>query len=278
VPIFAASLDCLFTERPARERFEAAALAGFKAVELNDPYDYDALDLRGLLTRNGLALVLQGLPGAGREGARDPGMVLDATREEAFREGVAEAARYARIVGCRSLTCPVAAPPEDQPKALARRVLLRNLAFAADALGETGMRVLVEPVALAPGRAGCLTSSDAARAVIQEVGADNVRLQYDVYHMQRLEGDLVRNIERNIDVLGHVQVADNPGRHEPGTGEINFPFLFDRLDDLGYEGWVGCEYAPSAATQAGLGWVQPYLGPGMALLPGRETPVPGRSA
>ena len=258
MPRFAANLSMLFTERDFLERFEAAAAAGFKGVEYLFPYPWPAQELVQRLRANGLTQVLHNLP-AGDWEAGERGIACHPDRVTEFREGVERAMEYARALGCEQLNCLAGIRPEGVGEPEARSTLVENLGFAAGRLEQEGLKLLAEPINTRdiPGFFLCRTAQ--ALEIFDEVGSDNLFLQYDVYHMQVMEGDLAPTLERHLDRIAHVQIADNPGRHEPGSGEINYPFLFDWLDRLGYGGWIGCEYKPAAGTEAGLDWVRPYL-------------------
>ena len=258
MPRFAANLTMLFNEVPFQERFAAAAAAGFKGVEYLSPYEYPAQDLVEALRTNGLTQVLHNFP-AGDWAAGERGIACLPERREEFRAGVEQALDYASALGCRQLNCLAGIRPQDLAEAEANATFIENLRYAAERARSAGITLLIEPINTRdiPGFFLCHTRQ--ALAVIAAVGMDNLRLQYDIYHMQIMEGDLARSIETNLARIGHLQLADNPGRHEPGSGEINYPFLFDRLDELGYDGWFGCEYKPATTTEAGLAWLRPYL-------------------
>lgn len=258
MPRFAANLSMLFTELDFLDRFEAAAKAGFEGVEYLFPYDWPADELVRRLQAHGLTQVLHNLP-AGDWAAGERGIACHPDRVEEFRSGVDRAVEYAGALGCPQLNCLAGIRPEGVSEAEARRTLVENLRFAAGRLGQEGLKLLAEPINTRdiPGFFLCHTAQ--ALEIFDEVGADNLYLQYDAYHMQIMEGDLAPTIERHLERIAHVQIADNPGRHEPGSGEINYPFLFDWLDRLGYAGWIGCEYKPAAGTEAGLGWLRAYL-------------------
>ena len=251
---FAANLSMLFTEVALLQRFERAARAGFEGVEMQFPYDTPAVALRAQLQAHGLSMVLHNLPG-GDWAAGDRGLACDPARVDEFRDSVALGISYATTLGVPQLNCLAGRVPPDVPAPLLRQTLVDNLRFAAAELKDAGLRLLVEPLnALdVPGFALCNTAQ--ALAVLDEVGADNVYLQYDIYHAQRSEGELAATLSRHLSRIGHVQIADNPGRHEPGSGEINHDFLFGHLERIGYEGWIGCEYRPATTTEAGLGWL-----------------------
>ncbi|MDO9094993.1 MAG: hydroxypyruvate isomerase [Rubrivivax sp.] len=254
MPKFAANLTMLFPELPFLERFEAAARAGFEAVEFLFPYAFPVDEIRSRLDANGLKLVLHNLP-AGQWDAGERGIACLPDRTEEFRAGVAEAIRYATGLGVSQLNCLAGKTPAGVPAQQVHRTLVNNLRYAAGELKAAGLRLLVEPINTfdIPGFHVCRT--DQALRLLDEVAADNALLQFDVYHAQRMEGELGGTLERHLGRIGHVQVADNPGRNEPGTGEINYAWLFGHLDRLGYGGWVGCEYKPASTTEAGLGWL-----------------------
>ena len=259
MPRFAANLTMMFNEVDFLDRFEAAARAGFEAVEYLFPYEYEKDDLAERLRRNGLTQALHNLP-AGDWDAGERGIACLPDRVGEFQDGVGKAIEYATALGCRQVNCLAGTEPEGADGDALRETFVGNLRFAAAKLQEAGMRLLTEPINTRDIPGFYLRHTAQARSIIEEVGSDNLSLQYDVYHMQIMEGDLTPTIEANLDAIRHVQIADNPGRNEPGTGEINYPFLFRALDRLGYDGWVGCEYKPLTTTEAGLGWAEPYLG------------------
>jgi hydroxypyruvate isomerase len=247
----------LFGEVEFLDRFGAAARAGFRGVEFLFPYPFPREALRERLERHRLTQVLHNLPGGDwAQGERGIACLPDRVGE--FQDGVGLAVEYARALGCAQLNCLAGIAPGGVAEERIRATLVSNLRFAAGLLGEAGIRLLVEPINTRdiPGFYLCHTAQ--ALEIIEEVGAANLALQYDAYHMQVMEGDLAATIERHLGRIAHVQIADNPGRHEPGTGEINYPFLLAHLDRLGYQGWVGCEYKPAGTTEAGLGWMAPW--------------------
>lgn len=257
MPQFAANLTMLFTEAPFLERFERAARAGFTAVEFLFPYDFRPQEIRARLDANGLQPVLHNLP-AGDWGAGERGIACLPERQAEFRAGVRQAVEYAQALGVRQLNCLAGKLPDGADPAPARRSLVDNLRFAAQALGEAGLKLLVEPINPFDIPGFFLTRSDQAIALLDEVGAPNAFLQYDIYHAQRVEGEVAATIEKLLPRIAHLQLADNPGRHEPGTGELNWAFLFAHIDRLGYAGHIGCEYKPLTTTEAGLGWMQRF--------------------
>jgi hydroxypyruvate isomerase len=258
MPRFAANLTMLFNEAPFLERFERAAKAGFKAVEFLFPYDYPVEQLKDALDRNRLALVLHNLP-AGDWAGGERGIGCHPDRVAEFRTGVDKAIAYATALGVPQVNCLAGIKPAGVSDADARRTLVENLKFAAPKLKAAGIRLLIEPINTYDIPGFFLSRTQQALDIIADVGSDNLFVQYDIYHMQRMEGELAKTIEKNLARIGHMQLADNPGRNEPGTGEINYGFLFAFLDKIGYQGWIGCEYKPAAATEAGLGWAAIFL-------------------
>jgi hydroxypyruvate isomerase len=259
MPKFAANLSMLFTEVDFLDRFEAAARAGFKGVEYLFPYDYPAETLKAKLDEHGLTQVLHNLP-AGDWAAGERGIACHPDRVEEFRDGVARAIDYATALGCAQVNCLAGIQPDGVSDDEARQTLVENLRFAAGKLEAAGIRLLAEPINTRDIPGFFLNRTGQALALFDEVGSDNLKLQYDIYHMQIMEGDLAPTIEKHLDRIAHVQIADTPGRHEPGTGEIHYPFLFAHLDRLGYDGWVGAEYKPATSTEEGLGWLDAARG------------------
>ncbi len=258
MPKLSANLSMLFNEVEFLDRFDGAARAGFRGVEYMSPYQYDRDDLAERLHWYELTQALYNLP-AGDWDAGDRGIACDPDRVGEFQDGVGKAIEYAAALKCERVNCLAGiAPVGVEPRRL-RETFVSNLKFAADALLKAGVRLLIEPINTRDIPGFYLTRTAQARSIIEEVGSDNLGLQYDVYHMQIMEGDLAPTIQGNLDVIGHVQIADTPGRHEPGTGEINYPFLLDFIDSAGYDGWIGCEYRPADTTEAGLDWARPYL-------------------
>jgi len=255
VPRFAANLTMLFTEYPFLERFERAARSGFSAVEYMFPYQEDTDAIARLLADLRLTQALFNLP-AGNWGAGDRGIAVDPGRRKEFREGVAQAVELARRFSCPKLNCLVGKRMDGVPEGDQRATLVENLRYAAEQLARHNLLLLVEPINTYDIPGFFLSTSTQTVAVLDEVGAANTGLQYDVYHMQRMEGNLVHTMDRLRSRIGHVQVADAPDRHEPGTGEINFPFVLGALDRLGYDGYVGLEYRPSERTETSFGWIE----------------------
>ena len=258
MPRLAANLTMLFNEVDFPDRFEAASRAGFVGVEYLFPYAYDKDMLAEKLHGNGLTQALHNLP-AGDWDAGERGIACLPDRVGEFQDGVGAAIEYASALGCTRINCLAGVPPEGADDDTLRETLVGNLRFAASKLKDAGIALLVEPINTRDIPGFYLTRTAQALSVIDEVGSDNLWLQYDVYHMQIMEGDLVPTIEAHLSAIRHVQIADNPGRNEPGTGEINYDFVLAELDRLGYSGWVGCEYKPLTTTEEGLGWAAKYL-------------------
>lgn len=255
MPRLAANLTMLFADLPFLDRFEAAAKAGFKGVEYLFPYAFDARELAERLARFELTQVLHNLP-AGDWDKGERGIACHPGRTGEFQDGVGRAIEYARALGCRQLNCLAGVAPAGVSGQLVRQTLVDNLRFAAGKLEEAGIRLLVEPVNTWDIPGFYLNRTAQAIDIIDEVGSGNLYLQYDIYHAQRMEGEIGNTIARHLDRIGHIQLADNPGRNEPGTGELNYPWLFRHIDRLGYDGWIGCEYKPATTTGAGLGWIE----------------------
>ncbi len=260
MPRFSANLSMLFQEHAFLDRFDAAARAGFTAVEYIGPYDHAPDVVAARLARNGLTQVLFNLPvGDWAKGER--GIAILADRVDEFRRGVDNAIVYAKALGCGQVNCLAGIAPAGAARDELEATFVDNLRYASEELGKAGIRLLIEPINDKVDIPGFfLTGSRQALAIMDRVGSDNLFLQYDIYHMQVMEGDLARTIEANLERIAHIQVADNPGRHEPGTGEINYSFLFGHLDHIGYAGWVGAEYRPRAGTEAGLDWFKAIKG------------------
>lgn len=259
MPRFAANLTMLFTEVPFLERFERAARAGFEAVEFLFPYAYAAGDIKAKLQANRLQLVLHNLP-PGDWDAGERGIACLPERSDEFRAGVARAIEYATALGAPQLNCLAGKVPASTTAGashdLLRKTLVANLKYAAAELKKADVRLLIEPINSYDIPGFYLNRTAQALAIIDEVGSDNLFVQYDIYHAQRMEGELAATIEKHLAKIGHMQLADNPGRHEPGSGEINYDFLFAHIDRVGYKGWIGCEYKPKTSTEAGLAWLQ----------------------
>jgi hydroxypyruvate isomerase len=254
MPRFAANLSMLFTEVPFIERFERAARAGFKEVEFLFPYAHPVAELKEVLAAHQLKVVLHNLP-AGNWDAGDRGMACDPARVAEFRDGVTIGIEYAVGLGSPNLHCMAGKAPAGVSDALLRQTFVSNLRHAAAETKRAGLKLLIEPINHYDIPGYYINHSAQALGIMDEVGADNLLLQYDIYHMQRMEGELAATMAKHLARIGHIQLADNPGRNEPGTGEINYPFLFAHLDKIGYRGAIGCEYKPAGNTEAGLGWL-----------------------
>ena len=255
MPKFAANLTMLFTELPFLDRFEQAAKAGFEAVEFLFPYAFPAEEIQQRLQAHKLKLVLHNLP-AGDWDAGERGIACHPDRVSEFREGVAKAIVYAKALGVGQLNCLAGKAPVGVADDVLRQTFVENLRFAAAELKKAGLRLLIEPINTFDIPGFYLNRTTQAVSILVEVGADNAFVQYDIYHAQRMEGELAATMQKYLPRIGHIQLADNPGRNEPGTGEINYPFLFAHLDRIGYDGWIGCEYKPATTTEAGLDWRQ----------------------
>lgn len=255
MPKFSANLSMLFTESPFLDRFGLAAKAGFEAVEFLFPYAFSAQEIKQRLDANGLKLVLHNLP-AGDWEAGERGIACLPDRTDEFRSGVARAIEYATTLGVPQLNCLAGKVPIGADDAVLRKTFVANLRFAAAELKKAGLKQLIEPINTYDIPAFYLNRTAQAIGILDEVGADNAFVQYDIYHAQRMEGELAATMQKHLARIGHIQLADNPGRNEPGSGEINYPFLFAHLDRIGYRGWIGCEYKPATTTEAGLGWRQ----------------------
>ena len=258
MPKIAANLTMLFTEHPFLDRFERAAKAGFTAVEFLFPYAWSAQEIKQRLDAHDLKLVLHNLP-AGDWDAGERGIACHPDRVDEFRSGVATALTYAKALGVGQLNCLAGKAPEGVADNVLRETFVENLRYAAAELKKAGLRLLIEPINTFDIPGFYLNRTTQAVAILVEVGADNVYVQYDIYHAQRMEGELASTMHKYLPRIGHIQLADNPGRNEPGTGEINYTFLFAHLDRIGYDGWIGCEYKPATTTEAGLDWRQQLL-------------------
>ncbi|MDR1934325.1 MAG: TIM barrel protein [Candidatus Accumulibacter sp.] len=257
MPKFSANISMMFQEVPFIERFAAAARAGFKAVEFMFPYEYPVAELRHALSSNGLKLVLINAP-AGNFAAGERGMAVDPARREEFRDGVLKAAEYAQALAVPQINCLVGKVLPDVPAAEQRRALVANLRFAAETFAKAGIRLLVEHLNSRDTPGFTLDTTAKVLDVLDEVDHSNTFLQYDVYHAQRMEGELAGILRAALPRVSHIQVADNPGRHQPGTGEINYRWLLADFISAGYQGYIGLEYIPTPDSAGSLGWVSEY--------------------
>jgi hydroxypyruvate isomerase len=258
VPKFSANLTMMFNEVDFLDRFARASKAGFKAVEYMFPYDWPKDQLANELNRYSLEQVLHNLP-AGDWAKGERGIACLPDRKGEFQEGVGLAIEYAKALKCPNLNCLVGLTPQGISQDQIRETIVDNLKFAAAALEKEDIRFLVEALNDEAIPGFYLVRSQDVFQLLEEVNHPNIYFQYDVYHMQIMEGNLIPTISKNLSRIAHIQIADNPGRHEPGTGEINFPNLFNAIDEAGYSGWIGCEYTPAGGTDEGLGWIKPYL-------------------
>ena len=258
MPKLAANLTLMFNEVDFLNRFGAAAKAGFKGVEYLFPYEFDKHVLKQKLAEHNLAQVLHNLP-AGNWAGGERGIGCHSNRIAEFEAGVDQAIDYATALGCTQVNCLAGIRPTHRDPMDARETFIRNLQFAAPRLKAAGIKLLIEAINTRDIPGFFLTNTAQALDIIKAVGSDNLFLQYDIYHMQIMEGDLAPTIEKHLKMIPHMQLADNPGRHEPGTGEINYPFLLGFIDKIGYTGWIGCEYKPAGKTEDGLGWAKPYI-------------------
>ena len=257
MPRFSANISMMFREVDLPDRFDAAARAGFKAVEIQFPYEFDKEMLAERARRAGVEVVLINLT-AGDFSKGDRGIGCLPRRVAEFRDAVRPGIEYARALGCRQMNCLAGCPTGRFDPAKLRETYISTLRFAAGELERAGMDLLIEPVNSRTFPGSYLRNSGQAIAIMDEAKLPNLKLQYDLFHMQIMEGDLARSLESLLPRIGHIQFADVPERHEPGSGEINFPFLFDWIDRIGYQGWVGAEYIPSAGTEATLGWFEQF--------------------
>jgi len=258
MPRFAANVSTLFTEAGFLERFAAARKAGFRAVEYQYPYDFAPAEVARAAREAGVEVVLHNMP-QGDAQRNERGTACLPGREQRFRDDLERAIEYARAARCSSLHLMAGVVPAGAERAALHATYVANLKHAAKRLGEERMRLLIEPLSERTVANCFLRSSAQAAQVLEQVGAGNALIQYDLFHMQIMEGNLAATIERLLPRIGHLQIADAPGRHEPGSGEINFDFLFRHVDALGYAGWIGCEYNPARGTIEGLTWAKPYL-------------------
>jgi hydroxypyruvate isomerase len=268
MPRFAANLSMLYPELEFLDRFAAAAKDGFKAVEFLFPYDHPAATLRQRLDDSGLQQVLfNTVPGDFEAG--DRGLACLPGRQAEFLAGVDKAIEYALVLGCPRLHAMAGLVPSDAKESVLQATYLGNLKEAADRCKSANLDLLIEPINTRDIPGYFLNTQAAAHQLVAEVGAGNLKVQMDLYHCQIVEGDLAASIRKHLAGVGHIQIAGVPERHEPDIGEINYPYLFHLLDELKYDGWIGCEYRPRGgstpgATSAGLGWIKPWLGGGSA--------------
>jgi len=255
MPKFAANINFLFTEVDFLQRFAAARKAGFGAVEFPFPYPYEHAALAAAAKDAGVEVVLFNLPpGNWEKGER--GIACHPDRIAEFRDGVAKAIAYARTLKCPRVNCLAGVAPKDADPERLRATFAENLRYAAAAFAKEGVTLVMEPINPRTIPGFYLNTTKQSLDIIRAVGAANLKIQYDIFHMQIVEGDLAKTIEANLANIGHIQFADVPDRREPGTGEVNFDFLFDWIDRVGYPGWIGAEYVPAKGTVASLGWLK----------------------
>jgi hydroxypyruvate isomerase len=255
MPRFAANLGYLFTERPLLERIDAAAAAGFKAIELQFPYDVSTAAVRAAIEKNKLAILGLNTPPGGREG--EFGLAAVPGREKDWQVLFTRALDYANAIGASAIHCLAGkVAPEQRPAA--DRVFIDNLARAADLAAEKKITLLIEPINGRDRPNYFLNHVEHAADIVAKVARPNIRVQFDFYHVQIVGGDLIHRLEKFLPVVGHLQCAAVPSRHEPDEGEINYPAVFEAVDNLGYQGWIGAEYRPRARTEEGLGWARNY--------------------
>ena len=255
MPRFAANLAYLFTERPLIERFAAAAAAGFKAVELQFPYDHAPSAIRAEIERHGLTQLGLNSAAGSRDG--DSGLAAVPGRERDWEAAFKQALDYVTAIGGTAIHCMTGkVPPEQRPAA--ERTFVANLTRAADAAGEKNITLLIEPINTRDRPNYFLSRVEQAADIIAKIGRPNIKIQFDFYHVQIASGDLITRFEKFQPLIGHVQIAAVPTRAEPDEGEVNYPVIFSALDRLGWSGWTACEYRPRARTEDGLVWGRPY--------------------
>ncbi len=258
MPRLEANLQFMFNELSVLERYDAAAQAGFKGVELQNPYSIPAEQIVDRLERNDLRHIIINMPMTDPDTGQG-NVPLRPDRTELYRERVAQGAEYAKALGCLGVNVGVGALPDGVSPEEARATLVSNLRYCAEELENVGVKGLIEAINTRDQPGFFIHTTAQARDLIEETGHGNLFIQYDFYHMQIMEGDLAPTVKENLDLIAHMQLADTPGRHEPGTGEINYNFLLPYLDEIGYRGWVGCEYYPAGGTVEGLGWANDWL-------------------
>ncbi|MGB3289046.1 MAG: 2-oxo-tetronate isomerase [Burkholderiaceae bacterium] len=255
MPKLAANISMMFNELPFLDRIQASAQAGFKAVEFLFPYDFDAQDIGAQLKQHALKNVLFNMPPGDWE-AGQRGIAALPGHSQEFRDSVAKAISYAKVLGTPCLHAMAGLPPAGADLAECRATFIDNLKYAAQQCAPHGITVLIEPLNQRDMPGYFLSRQDQAHAIREDVGEPNLKIQMDFYHAQIVEGDIAMTFRKYQPYVGHIQIAGVPERHEPDTGEVNYAYLFGLLDELGYEGWVGCEYRPANGTVQGLGWLK----------------------
>ena len=259
MPRFAANLSMMFNEVPFLDRFAAAAKAGFEGVEFLFPYDFPAAEIRKRLKGEGLTQALFNMPpGDWANGER--GLTSLPGRQSEFHEAVKRALDYAAELECRHVHCMAGIPGPDVAPGTAAALFAANLAWATERAAPAGVKLVIEPINHRDMPGYFLNTQAQGAAVIEAIGRDRLGLQFDLYHVQITEGDISKRMEKHMPIIAHMQIADVPARNEPGTGEIGWAYLFRRMDELGYAGWVGCEYRPAGDTVAGLEWRERFAG------------------
>lgn len=259
MPKFAANLTMMYNEHAFLDRFAAAAQDGFRGVEFLFPYAFVMGDLKSRLDSHGLAMALFNCP-PGDWDAGERGIAALPGREDEFKRSIERALGYSHVLGNTILHVMAGLIKPGQDTQRHRATYLANLSYATQQAAAHGITIVIEPINTRDMPGYFLNLQDDAHAVCREVGASNLKVQFDMYHCQVMEGDLAMTMRRDIAAIGHMQIAGVPDRNEPDIGEINYPFLFGVMDELGYNGWVGCEYRPKGATSAGLNWLKPWLG------------------
>lgn len=262
MPKFAANLTMMFNEVPFLQRFAEAKKAGFTAVEFLFPYEHTTEEVAAALKDNGLQNVLFNMP-PGDWAAGERGIASLPGREAEFRDGVTKALTYAKALGTPCLHVMAGLLPADGDRAVARATFIANLRYACEEAAKHAITILMEPINTRDIPGYFLNTQAEAHAIREEIGADNLKVQMDFYHVQIVEGDIAMKVRRYLPHIGHIQIAGVPARNEPDTGEINYAYLFHLLDELGYSGWLGCEYRPAKGTVEGLGWFMPYASQSM---------------
>ena len=257
MPRFAANLSMMFNEVPFLDRFALAAKAGFKGVEFLFPYEHPAAEIAARLKDNGLQQVLFNAP-AGDFAKGERGMAAIPGKQAAFRDSIKLALEYATTLACPRLHIMAGLKPEGVAHDTLTAVYGANLAYAAEECAKVGVKPIIEPINHRDIPGFFLNTTDQAAAIIAAIGPEKLGMQFDLYHCQITEGDVVKRVEKHLPLIAHMQVADTPGRNEPDTGEVNWPFVFKTIDALGFRGWIGCEYRPAGETLAGLSWFAPY--------------------
>ena len=257
MPRFAANLSMMFNEVPFLDRFALAAKAGFKGVEFLFPYEHPAAEIAARLKDNGLQQVLFNAP-AGDFAKGERGMAAIPGKQAAFRDSIKLALEYATTLACPRLHIMAGLKPEGEAHDTLTAVYGANLAYAAEECAKAGVKPIIEPINHRDIPGFFLNTTDQAAAIIAAIGPEKLGMQFDLYHCQITEGDVVKRAEKHLPLIAHMQVADTPGRNEPGSGEVNWPFVFKTIDALGFRGWIGCEYRPAGETLAGLSWFAPY--------------------